>query len=126
MWAYPGVDQRQTVAGAHQEPAHLDGEHPVAVQELRVLQPILVGLVEQSRRGNREAPVGDAVDRHGPYLHVADQGAEGACVLRLETQRWSPDETGRGWGPSAIAAQPEVRLVGGTPGRAKLYTPSKR
>ena len=92
MRAYSGVDEDETLAAAHEETTHLNGQHSVVVQELGVLEPILIGLVEQSRRRHRQTPVGDTLDRHRPYLHAADHSAEGAQVTG--SARWfSPLET---------------------------------
>ncbi len=37
MWAQSGIDECQAVPAAHEEPAHLDGQHPIRVEELGVL-----------------------------------------------------------------------------------------
>ena len=55
--AYSGIDQCETVTAPHKESTHFDGQHALFVQELRVLEPVLIGLVEHERRGCLETPV---------------------------------------------------------------------
>ena len=82
MWAYSGIDECQAIPTAHEEAAHLDGQHPIRVEELGVLEPILIALVEQERRWRLQAPIRDALDRQGTDLHVADDSAEVVPVAR--------------------------------------------
>jgi hypothetical protein len=45
--AQAGIDEDETFAGAYEKTAELEGEHSVLIQELGVLDPVLVALVEQ-------------------------------------------------------------------------------
>ena len=79
IWTYTGIHQDKMFIGAHKETSHLDRKHSVVVQELGVLEPILVGLVEQRGRWDGEAPIRDTLDRHGPYLHAVDRTFRGCA-----------------------------------------------
>jgi hypothetical protein len=65
------VHENNMFATAHEETAHFDGQHSVRVEEPGMLEPILVGLIEQGRWWHRKAAVRNAFDCHGPYLHGA-------------------------------------------------------
>ena len=55
-----GVHESEAFPGSYQEATHLDSQQAVLVEELRVLLPILFGLVEQQRRRSQEASIRNA------------------------------------------------------------------
>lgn len=69
----PGIDHREAVSTPHEEAAHLEGQQAFLIEELAVLLPLLVGLVEHERRRRLEAPVGDAFDGDRADLHRTDR-----------------------------------------------------
>ena len=65
-----GVDERETVPTPDEKATHVHREAPLLIEELAVLLPLELGLVEHVLRSCLEAPVRHAVDGYIADLHV--------------------------------------------------------